>query len=205
MGHIIIINTKLNKCYNSVLNSHRVSIYQLLISRVIDLLLLVSGGGDGSIWIHNSLGTTHNSNKQEETEEKKEEECEAQIHINLRLENWWHWLVHLWGELLWELIWKPQWLFGCSLYHYWSDCFSFKNLICYLPVSALGFLEILCWNWDSVQWEVPLVQETCHFGVVWMEVVFNGLECWISDFKCWCIIKPHPPWVERNTNVNPKK
>lgn len=38
-----------------------------------DLLLLISGGGDGSIRIHHSLGTFHHCHQQEKTKKKEEE------------------------------------------------------------------------------------------------------------------------------------
>ncbi|ROL45745.1 hypothetical protein DPX16_11440 [Anabarilius grahami] len=54
----------------------------------------LSGGGDGSVWIHNCLSATHNCYKQEEAEKKEKEEGKAQIHIDLQPGYWRHWLVH---------------------------------------------------------------------------------------------------------------
>lgn len=49
-----------------------------------DLLLLICGGGDGSIRIHHSLGTSHHCHQQEKTQKKEEEESKAQVHVHLK-------------------------------------------------------------------------------------------------------------------------
>lgn len=78
---------------------------------VIYLLLLVGGGGNGSVWIHNCLSATHNGNKQEEAEKEEKKEGKTQIHIDLQpWWNWWRWLVHLRRTrdcLCWESIKDP--------------------------------------------------------------------------------------------------
>lgn len=59
-----------------------------------DLLLLISGGGDGSIRIHHSLGTSHHRHQQEKTKKEEEEESKAQVHVHLKRHHWQRSLVH---------------------------------------------------------------------------------------------------------------
>lgn len=60
-----------------------------------DLLLLISGGGDGSIRIHHRLGTSHHRHQQEKAKEKEEEESKAQVHVHLKGPHWKSCLVHV--------------------------------------------------------------------------------------------------------------
>lgn len=60
-----------------------------------DLLLLISGGGDGAVRIHHSLGTSHHRHQQEKAKEKEEEESKAQVHVHLKGPHWKSCLVHV--------------------------------------------------------------------------------------------------------------
>lgn len=60
-----------------------------------DLLLLIRGGGDGSIRIHHRLGTSHHYHQQEKAKNEEEEESEAQVHVHLSGPHWQRSLVHL--------------------------------------------------------------------------------------------------------------
>lgn len=68
-----------------------------------DLFLLVGGGGDGAIWIHDGLGTAHHCHQQEETKEEEEEQRKAEVHIYLELHRRASSLVHEADNDYWSL------------------------------------------------------------------------------------------------------
>lgn len=60
-----------------------------------DLLLLVGGGGDRAIRVHDGLGAAYHRHQKEKTQQEEEEESEAQVHVHLELRHGVRRLIHV--------------------------------------------------------------------------------------------------------------